>query len=276
MKYFFDNPEQFLRREQAIYRLAMMDELCSKRWSWWLCACMNFSLVGLDLIPWIEFADEKPNVVKSPYTFPTEAIAKAAGTPHEIGKRLTTIAHELLRTTSDRPDLIARYWLYQFGDPAYPECPKIPENLRPLICDWDFIGQLMAHPADWAAWLLHETIYQKGGSAAAWFPTPVCLCKMMVKMVSGEPSLESRLLTVNEPCLGTGRMLLEASNYHLGLTGCDIDPAMVAWSKFQFWLYVPWIVHGNRRLIRELREYDDRSGSTPINVRDLWTYTKAS
>src|SRR5919197_815569 len=50
-----------------------------------------------------------------------------------------------------------------------------------------------------------------------------------------------RLTSVNDPCVGSGRMLLHASNFSLRLYGQDIDPLAVALCKINGALYAPWL-----------------------------------
>jgi hypothetical protein len=56
---------------------------------------------------------------------------------------------------------------------------------------------------------------------------------------SGETDV--RLKTVMDPCVGTGRMLLHASNFSYCLYGCDIDPLVVMISRCNAALYSPWM-----------------------------------
>lgn len=52
---------------------------------------------------------------------------------------------------------------------------------------------------------------------------------------------DSRTLSVCDPCVGSGRMLLHASNVSLCLFGQDIDPLAVAMCKINGALYAPWL-----------------------------------
>jgi hypothetical protein len=47
-----------------------------------------------------------------------------------------------------------------------------------------------------------------------------------------------------DPCVGTGRMLLTASNYSVNLHGQDIDEVVLKAANINFWLYVPWLIKG--------------------------------
>jgi type I restriction-modification system DNA methylase subunit len=50
-----------------------------------------------------------------------------------------------------------------------------------------------------------------------------------------------RTYRICDPCVGSGRMLLHASNYSLSLYGQDIDPLAVTMCKINGALYAPWI-----------------------------------
>ena len=50
-----------------------------------------------------------------------------------------------------------------------------------------------------------------------------------------------RTLSVCDPCVGSGRMLLHASNLSLNLWGQDIDSLAIAMCKINGALYAPWL-----------------------------------
>ncbi len=50
-----------------------------------------------------------------------------------------------------------------------------------------------------------------------------------------------RTRSVNDPCVGSGRMLLHASNHVLRLFGQDIDSLAIAMCKINGALYAPWL-----------------------------------
>jgi hypothetical protein len=74
------------------------------------------------------------------------------------------------------------------------------------------------------------------------YPTPENVVSMMVQMTMHDGRYEDlRRATVMEPCVGTGRMLLHASNYSLRLYGMDIDERCVQCTLINGALYAPWI-----------------------------------
>ena len=46
--------------------------------------------------------------------------------------------------------------------------------------------------------------------------------------------------SVCDPCVGSGRLLMAASNYSYGM---DIDPSIIKICKVNMWQYVPWGVY---------------------------------
>jgi hypothetical protein len=66
----------------------------------------------------------------------------------------------------------------------------------------------------------------------------------MVQMTIHDARVEGRdprLMSVFDPCVGSGRMLLHASNFSLNLWGQDVDPLAVAMCKINGALYAPWM-----------------------------------
>lgn len=101
---------------------------------------------------------------------------------------------------------------------------------------------------DFHSWLLHPYDYLgsyvaersgKGWNPHAFFPTPMGVVKLMVAMTMGEG--DQRMKSVNDPCCGSGRILLVASNYSLCLSGMDIDPQMVQITLINGLIWAPWI-----------------------------------
>lgn len=104
------------------------------------------------------------------------------------------------------------------------------------------VGPMLTKPSDYLGQFISEG---KSGrwNPTAFFPTPHCVCECMVKMQMHDESKEgdTRLKSVCDPCVGTGRMLLHASNFSLNLYGNDIDPLVVACCKINGALYAPWL-----------------------------------
>ncbi len=135
-------------------------------------------------------------------------------------------------------DYLMDWLLYGFGYAGQPDLPKEPSPsasmrlYQTLDLHW-----LMLYPYDYWGGILADNAH---GRHLGFYPTPHTVVEMMCRM-----SLEGgdrRLETVCDPCLGTGRMLLHASNYSLRLYGMDINPTVIKASLVNGYLYAPWLV----------------------------------
>jgi len=86
----------------------------------------------------------------------------------------------------------------------------------------------------------------KSHKGVGYFPTPGNVVKMMVEM---QMTNADKTSTVCDPCLGTGIMLLYASNYSLRLYGQDISADMCKMAMVNAWLYIPWLAYSADDLI---------------------------
>lgn len=134
--------------------------------------------------------------------------------------------------------------LYAFGSSLQVEAPREPrgcegasDRLYQVFC----LEALQLWPYDYLGDLLAETKY---GRHNGFFPTPLSLVGALVQMSfeTQKRQEDSRLATTMDPCVGTGRFLLEASNYSLLLSGMDIDGTMVRATCVNGYLYAPWLV----------------------------------
>lgn len=86
----------------------------------------------------------------------------------------------------------------------------------------------------------------KGWNPLAFYPTPGALCEIVSALTmeglrADNKDVDERALAVNDPCVGTGRFLLYASNYSMNLSGQDLDPLVLLITKVNGALYAPWI-----------------------------------
>lgn len=110
------------------------------------------------------------------------------------------------------------------------------------------IQRLLAADADVLGYWLAER-HGKGWNPAAFYPTPMNVCECMARMTMHDvgstlpDGRDARLASVCDPCVGTGRMLLAASNFSLNLHGMDIDGLMVDACSVNLALFAPWAVY---------------------------------
>ena len=129
--------------------------------------------------------------------------------------------------------------LFGFGHGGHKVLPKEPsgaEGASDRLYQVFNIETLLAYPHDYFGDILCENQH---GQRSGFFPTPMSVVEMLVLMtVDGD----ARLKTVCDPCVGTGRMLLVASNYSLRLYGVDIDPTVIKATLVNGYLFAPWLV----------------------------------
>ncbi len=134
------------------------------------------------------------------------------------------------------------WMLYGLHHPGQPEPPMEPvgcEGASDRLHEVFDLALLMQHPYDYFGELLSQNAY---GKKQGFFPTPHHVCEMMVRMTMGFEERDTRILTVCDPCVGTGRLLLHASNFSMRLYGMDIDPLLCQATLVNGYLYAPWLV----------------------------------
>lgn len=95
---------------------------------------------------------------------------------------------------------------------------------------------MLAWPHDYFGDILAENHH---GRHLGFFPTPMELCQLMVQMNFGGEDVRTK--SVCDPCVGTGRMLLAASNYSYRLFGSDVNPTVIKATLINGFLYAPWL-----------------------------------
>ena len=138
-----------------------------------------------------------------------------------------------------------------FGLGVLAEDPALPDEASEALYRAVDLGQWLCHPSDY----LGEVAQQRfGGGPHAFFATPHELAEAMARMTFGEG--DNRRKSCSDPAMGTGRMLLHASNHCLRLAGQDIDEVMVLCTKVNLAVYAPW----------GLVKVDDLLGPEPVAV----------
>lgn len=134
--------------------------------------------------------------------------------------------------------------LWGFGSKLVTEWPeRITEEISWYWYQTFNLGLMMLHPADHMAWGACELSGHSG--LHGYFPTPMHICQMMADIQMSDDKTK----TVNDPCVGTGSMLLAASNYSLRLSGQDISLDMVKMLTVNGFIFVPWLVMSGDGLI---------------------------
>ncbi len=139
-------------------------------------------------------------------------------------------------------DYFLDWVLFGLGHPGHQNEPKEPVDGASMRLYQTFdLGPLILSPSDYLGELLAMNHWGRG---QGFFPTPLHVCEVMCRMImasSEDSGKDERMSTICDPCLGTGRMLLVASNYSLRLFGQDINSTVIRAALFNAYLYAPWM-----------------------------------
>jgi hypothetical protein len=143
-------------------------------------------------------------------------------------------------------DYFLDWLLFGLGHSGNPKLPKENNDQRGAsmrLYQIFNVGILQCLPCDYFGTILADNEY---GRSQGFYPTPECVVEMMVKMtMSGE---DYRAKSVCDCCVGTGRMLLHASNHSMRLYGQDINATVIKATLINGYLYAPWMVRPLRFL----------------------------
>lgn len=134
--------------------------------------------------------------------------------------------------------MLVDWFMWAFGMDKEPPA-QINEKLNEQLYRMVDIGPMLLAPADWLGEWLAARMTSRWNSAG-FYPTPHAIVEMMLRMNFPEGG-DYRDKTVCDPALGTGRMLLHASNYSLRLYGQDIDRTVTRICKVNGAMYCPWL-----------------------------------
>lgn len=195
----------------------------SPRWQWWALVLLNKSLPPPALpYPKIEFAE----------VFPDQA------PPMKM-------LRDCLRPTGARFEDLIEWALYKCGAFDIRNPPRRAD--QDLLSHWEKTFDLkimLDHPGDWLGHFYEVHVASASlRSATGFFSSPAALCKLMVSL--NPPGLTE---SVHEPCCGSGRILMAASNYSVNLSGNDVNPTLCRIAELNGWIYVPWLVMPCREL----------------------------
>jgi len=211
------------------------------RWSYWLDIMQTQEVEGKD-IPQIDFLSKLDEGYQMVSEMLETCLSPQVARNFGMGMEITTMFVDWL--------------LYGFG--ALDELPEnLPDELNTYWYE-NFEGDLMImYPADYFVDVI-VTLYS-GFNANQFFATPMHIVEMMVEMEFDEHNKEkNKYESVIDPCVGSGSMLLVASNHSLRLYGQDIDPLMTKVAKINGYLYMPWTVNSNEETSALLQRMHDK------------------
>jgi hypothetical protein len=209
------------------------------RWNWYMQCVQERRLID-EPIPQIEFGHEGRSVDEG-----------SAG--HREIEKWIDIVYDEIGSMSAFSALLD--WLmYGFG--LTREYPRLSEKTQEALYRNVNLEPVLKHPYDYLGGIYCNS-RSKRWNTSGFYPTPHVVVDMMTRMVMHDVSRETvvdgkriltpdgrdpRTLTVCDPCVGSGRMLLHASNLSVCLYGMDIDSLCCAMSKINAIWYAPWMV----------------------------------
>ena len=205
--------------------LVRFDATLSKRWEYWLNTLDAGQLLAQPIpqIHWL-FAPHP-----TPQKNLTDVLSRC---PHQT-------AFEAFR-------LFVDWLLYALGDASVDAAPSgIDPSLHLQWYETFNLGLYLKHPYDYLGHYAADLYSSGRRNPTAYFPTPMHLSVCMAKMVMG---VEDKTASVCDPCVGSGRLLMAASNYSLNLYGMDIDLLIVKVCRINMWWYVPWCIYRPKTL----------------------------
>ena len=137
-------------------------------------------------------------------------------------------------------DYFLDWLLFGFGHRGQPELPHEPADFTGAserLYQVFNLETLLAWPHDYLGDILAEN---RHGQHLGFYPTPMEVARMLAAMTLGGE--DARCKSVCDPCVGTGRLLLAASNHSYRLYGCDLNPTVLKATLVNGWLYAPWLV----------------------------------
>jgi hypothetical protein len=205
--------------------LVSLDNMFYKRWDYWLRIIHN-DKIPQDRIPYIVF---KPSFEY---------------TKKEVQKNLKDCLNLAVHISNPLEMLIDWIlWGFNSGE----SFPKIDERIDDYWYRNFNLGLFYRETSDHWAEIASE--YMGRNNALGYFPTPGNVVEMMVKMTfDGESQHRHKIMSVMDPCCGTGIMLLYASNYSLNLYGNDVSLLLTKIAKVNAFTYVPWLAYRPKHL----------------------------
>lgn len=198
--------------------LVRLDNMFSKRWNYWLRTIEAKKILD-DPIPKIDWLQ-----------FPDKITLKNLNDCIDLAYN---------RTGQQSFNLFIQWLLYGFGDKSIQE---LPSNLDSKVSiEWYKLfnlGLFLQNPYDYFGDYI--AVYLGKGNYHGFYPTPMTVSIMMANMTM---DITAKTKSVMDPCVGTGRLLLVASNYSLDLYGVDINYDIVNACKVNLWFYVPWVIY---------------------------------
>jgi len=194
----------------------------------------------------IEYANEHDSLLPDPIPQVQFQNAPAPQDARHIKSVLNVYVHAGLGGYEDAWIAFTCWLLRGFGRRGLEaKVEAIPEEIRDRWYRQFNLAHLLHSPVDWSAFVLQGGLTgqekSRWASTTGFFSTPMHICTAMAMMLMPMDE-DPRVASVCDPCMGTGSMLLAASNYSLRLYGQDIVPELCLATELNGWLWIPWLV----------------------------------
>jgi len=213
-----------MKRGWLLPFLVMTDDAIWGRWDHWARTRINGKMLD-EAIPQIEWAGEGRE-----------------GSRKHIEHCLNYVSnhgHWQGWTSWQYMDYFLDWILFGFGyTQTMPNEPLGCEGAAKRLYQVFTLERLQAWPHDYIGDIMADNQH---GRHLGFYPTPMTVVELMTK-INFSDTEDMRDKSVTDPCLGTGRMLLCASNYSYRLYGMDINPTVIKAALVNAYIYAPWMV----------------------------------
>tara|TARA_R100001594_G_scaffold36976_2_gene66858 strand:+ start:475 stop:1206 length:732 start_codon:yes stop_codon:yes gene_type:complete len=236
------------------------------RWEYWANIVCNGTIGDepIPYMPWVRSSSTEPGKWGN---LPHE-LCSELGSPDSASKQIQKVFDNCYQHGATLLDL-AEWLLWAFGSTSVDKRPSLPEHAAVTMYHQLQLELMVAHPIDWGEFLARDYYSKSSKQRSGWFATPIDLARLMCEMTFHDfttDGRDSRAVSVNEPCVGTGVILLCASNHSLNLSGQDVDIVMCRLCELNAYLHVPWLV-GGQSLVKELNGDMDTPVVTPSKTQ---------
>ncbi len=238
-----DHSEALTKRGWMTPFLLAYDDLLWGRWDYWGKIWEKKTIKGSGPIPQIKWAD-----LGSPGVLQTRKMLTKCLDHHE-----------------SNIDTFADWLLWAMGNTK--DTPNISPTLNKHYYENFDLFLVLNYPTDYLSQCLSEQTGKGYKGALGYYPTPFHVVQLMSEMtLAGEESEKLKKMTVMDPCVGCGAMLLPASNYYLRGYGADISGIAVRLCKIQMLWYAPWYARANDAI----QGFDAKTEPVQLSLEGLW------
>ena len=130
--------------------------------------------------------------------------------------------------------------LWGFNRHEIRSLPDLPERVLATWYRTFNLNLWLEHPYDYLGEIAAEHYGAGKRNRTGYYPTPMDVSKIMAMMIFTKEQEPTE--SVLDPCVGSGRLLMVASNYSLNLWGMDIDTNILKICTINMAVYVPWAI----------------------------------